>query len=156
VNQLLEKQEDDAERSVHRGEEPGARPCASGATAGDQGPASDLEHRCGERELGARLARPSAGPSKREEERGNDGRFDQWPFAAGDQWREADLRDGTVVAAVCPGLIDTGASRPWFDDMSSAQSPNAAAVHVLRFALDPVNPHFHGELVQFGKVLPWR
>ena len=34
--------------------------------------------------LGARLARPCAGPSKREEERRNDGRFDQWPLATGD------------------------------------------------------------------------
>lgn len=70
--------------------------------------------------------------------------------------REGDLRDGTVVAAVCPGLIDTDASRPWFDDMSAARSPLEAAVPVLRLALDSVNPRFHGELVQFGRVLPWR
>src|SRR5207342_1090029 len=49
-----------------------------------QRPPRDLEHRCGEGELGARLARPYAGPSKREEERRNDGRFDQWPLATGD------------------------------------------------------------------------
>jgi len=33
--------------------------------------------------------------------------------------RAVDARDGTLVAAVCPGMIDTGASRPWFD-MSEA------------------------------------
>jgi carbonyl reductase 1 len=65
------------------------------------------------------------------------------------------LRDGTVVAAVCPGMIATDASRPWFDDMSAAQSPLEAAVPVLRLALDPVDPGLHGELVQFGRVFPW-
>jgi carbonyl reductase 1 len=65
---------------------------------------------------------------------------------------------GTDVfaAAVCPGLVDTDASRPWFDDMSEAQSPDAAAAHLVRLALDPVDDAWRGELVQFGRVLPWR
>jgi NAD(P)-dependent dehydrogenase (short-subunit alcohol dehydrogenase family) len=65
---------------------------------------------------------------------------------------------GTDVfaAAVCPGLVDTDASRPWFDDMSEAQSPDAAAAHLVRLALDPVDDAWWGELVQFGRVLPWR
>jgi carbonyl reductase 1 len=71
--------------------------------------------------------------------------------------RASDARDGTLVAAVCPGLVDTAASRPWFKDMSGAQSPAEAAVALLDLALDPsVDPSFYGELVQFGKVLPWR
>lgn len=71
--------------------------------------------------------------------------------------RAADSRDGTLVAAVCPGLIDTAASRPWFDDMSGAQTPEQAAVAPLRLALDPmVDPRLYGELVQFGKTIPWR
>jgi carbonyl reductase 1 len=71
--------------------------------------------------------------------------------------RERDLPDGTLVAAVCPGLIDTGASRPWFKDMSRAQTPEQAAVAVLDLVLAPaVDPAQYGELVQFGKVLPWR
>ena len=37
--------------------------------------------------------------------------------------RTTDIRDGTLVAAVCPGLIDTPASRPWFDDMSASADP---------------------------------
>jgi carbonyl reductase 1 len=70
--------------------------------------------------------------------------------------REQDLAQDTLLAAVCPGLIDTGASRPWFPDMSSAQTPEQAAVAVLDFALSrPVDPATYGELVQFGKVLPW-
>jgi len=70
--------------------------------------------------------------------------------------RERDLRQGTLLASVCPGLIDTGASRPWFEDMSTAQTPEQAAVAVLDFALSrPLDPGMYGELVQFGKVLPW-
>jgi carbonyl reductase 1 len=66
------------------------------------------------------------------------------------------LPDGALVAAVCPGLIDTDASRPWFDDMSAAQTPAQAATALLDLALAPaVDPRFHGELVQFGQVLPW-
>lgn len=64
--------------------------------------------------------------------------------------------DGILVNAVCPGLVDTAASRPWFDDMSSAQSPEQAAVDVLWLALLPPGTTApHGELVQFRKVLSW-
>lgn len=71
--------------------------------------------------------------------------------------RQSDLADGTLVAAVCPGLIDTDASRPWFTDMSKAQTPEQAAVALLDLVLAPsVDPATYGELVQFGTVLPWR
>ena len=71
--------------------------------------------------------------------------------------RGADLADGTLVMALCPGLIDTDASRPWFEDMSSAQSPAEAAAWPVALALaGTFDPAFYGELVQFGKVLPWR
>ncbi|HKH18801.1 MAG TPA: hypothetical protein VKA57_14835 [Solirubrobacteraceae bacterium] len=71
--------------------------------------------------------------------------------------RSRDARDGTLIAAVCPGLVDTVASRPWFEDMSEAQTPEQAAIALLRLALDPVeDPRFYGELIQFGNVLPWR
>lgn len=71
--------------------------------------------------------------------------------------RASDSMHGTLVAAVCPGLIDTAASRPWFEDMSAAQTPEDAAVALLRLALDPVvDPRFYGELIQLGRVVPWR
>ena len=58
--------------------------------------------------------------------------------------------------ALCPGLIDTDASRPWFEDMSQAQTPAEAASWPVELALaDRFDPAFYGELVQFGKVLPW-
>src|SRR6516164_192541 len=70
--------------------------------------------------------------------------------------RAADLAENRLIMALCPGLIDTGASRPWFEDMSSAQTPAEAAAWPVRLALSPtVDPAFYGELVQFGQVLPW-
>lgn len=70
--------------------------------------------------------------------------------------RAVDRVTGALIAAVCPGMIDTGASRPWFD-MSNAQTPARAAVALLRLALDPdLDPLFYGELIRFAKVLPWR
>jgi NAD(P)-dependent dehydrogenase (short-subunit alcohol dehydrogenase family) len=72
------------------------------------------------------------------------------------QRRTADLAEGTLIAAVCPGLVDTRASRPWFDDFSHAQTPEQAARAVLDLVLaDQVDPATYGELVQFGQVLPW-
>ena len=67
-----------------------------------------------------------------------------------------DLRDGILLAAVCPGLIDTEASRPWFADMSAAQTPEQAAAWPVELALaDHFDPAHYGELVQFGVVVPW-
>ncbi|HEY0808151.1 MAG TPA: SDR family NAD(P)-dependent oxidoreductase [Pseudonocardiaceae bacterium] len=71
--------------------------------------------------------------------------------------RAGDLADGTLIAAICPGLVDTATSRPWFDDFSQARTPAQAAVAVLDFVLaEPVDPATYGELVRDGRVLPWR
>jgi len=40
--------------------------------------------------------------------------------------------------------------------MSGARPPAEAAEPLLRLALDPAEREHHGELVQFGRVLPWR
>jgi NAD(P)-dependent dehydrogenase (short-subunit alcohol dehydrogenase family) len=70
--------------------------------------------------------------------------------------RAADLAENRLIMALCPGLIDTDASRPWFEDMSTAQTPAKAASWPVELALAPMFDHaFYGELVQFGKVLPW-
>jgi carbonyl reductase 1 len=70
--------------------------------------------------------------------------------------RDADLADNKLIAALCPGLIDTDASRPWFEDMSSAQTPEQAAAWPVELAVDEgFDPAFYGELVQFGRVIPW-
>lgn len=70
--------------------------------------------------------------------------------------RDEDLARGVLLAALCPGLIDTAASRPWFADMSSAQTPDEAAAWPVELAVgEAFDPAFYGELVQFGRVLPW-
>jgi carbonyl reductase 1 len=70
--------------------------------------------------------------------------------------READRAAGRLLMALCPGLVDTDASRPWFDDMSNAQTPARAASWPVEIALAATfDPAFYGELVQFGTVLPW-
>jgi NAD(P)-dependent dehydrogenase (short-subunit alcohol dehydrogenase family) len=63
--------------------------------------------------------------------------------------------DGRFIAAVCPGLVDTDASRPWFTDMSQAQSPDEAAADILAVACDPVDRTLRGELIQHRRILPW-
>lgn len=64
--------------------------------------------------------------------------------------------DGILINAVCPGLIDTAASRPWFDDMSKAQSPDEAAVDLLWLAFLPGGVREpQGELVRFRQALDW-
>ena len=70
--------------------------------------------------------------------------------------RESDLARGILLASVCPGMIDTGASRPWFD-MSRAQTPAQAAGPLVDLALrSSLDASLYGELIRFGKVLPWK
>lgn len=70
--------------------------------------------------------------------------------------REHDLAAGTLIASVCPGMVDTATSRPWFSDFSEAQSPAQAAAAVLDLVLaEHVDPALYGELVRFGEALPW-
>lgn len=76
------------------------------------------------------------------------------------QRRGIDLAHGRLIAALCPGLIDTDASRPWFEDMTAAQTPAQAAAWPVELALGRLDADalaaFYGELVQFGAVLPWQ
>jgi carbonyl reductase 1 len=70
--------------------------------------------------------------------------------------RDDDLRANRLLMALCPGLIDTEASRPWFEDMSRAQTPTQAAAWPVELALATAfDPAYYGKLVQFGQVLPW-
>lgn len=85
------------------------------------------------------------------------------------QRRADDLRRRILIAAISPGLIDTGASRRWLDT-PEARRPEEAAGPVLDFALDPSpDPAFYGELVHLGEdspllggaagfriILPWK
>jgi len=70
--------------------------------------------------------------------------------------RDDDVADEILLTAVCPGMIDTDASRPWFD-MSGAQTPHQAAGPLVELALRrPFEPSLYGELVRFGVALPWK
>ena len=69
--------------------------------------------------------------------------------------RDAAERRGLVIDAVCPGLVDTAASRPWFADMSAAQTPTAAAADIVWLATAPRAEVPYGELVRHRTVLDW-
>ncbi|MFC0436704.1 SDR family NAD(P)-dependent oxidoreductase [Kutzneria buriramensis] len=70
--------------------------------------------------------------------------------------RAEDLAADRLIAAVCPGLVDTATSRPWFTDFSRAKSPEQAARDLLDFILaSPMKPEMYGELVRDGEVLDW-
>jgi hypothetical protein len=58
------------------------------------------------------------------------------------------------IFSVCPGLVDTDASRPFFDNMHEAQSPYEAAGHIIEL-IDKPTAELSGKLIQFGKELPW-
>lgn len=68
---------------------------------------------------------------------------------------EAEKRD-ILINSVCPGLMDTEASRPWFQDMSAAKQPSEASGDVIWLATLPAGTRQpYGELVQYRQVLPF-
>jgi NAD(P)-dependent dehydrogenase (short-subunit alcohol dehydrogenase family) len=69
--------------------------------------------------------------------------------------RDAAMRRGIVIDAVCPGLVDTEAARPWVADMSTAQTPAEAAVDIVWLATVEGVDLPYGELVRRREVLPW-
>ena len=69
---------------------------------------------------------------------------------------EDATKRGILINAVCPGLMDTAASRPWFKDMSAAKSPAEAAGDVVWLAtLPPGTKTPYGQLIQYRQVVPW-
>ena len=68
--------------------------------------------------------------------------------------RDDDLARGILLAAVCPGMMNTPTSAMWWD-VSDAPSPAQAAEVVLDLVSGPVNPARYGELIRNGEVLPW-
>ncbi|MFD4640888.1 SDR family NAD(P)-dependent oxidoreductase [Lentzea sp. NPDC058436] len=68
--------------------------------------------------------------------------------------RENDLARGILIAASCPGMINTPTSALWWD-VSTAPAPAQAATALLDLALGPRDPAHHGELVRHGEVVPF-
>jgi len=70
------------------------------------------------------------------------------------QRRVADLSRGILLASISPGLIDTGASRPWLD-LRGAPQPDEVAAPILDFVLAPqTDESLYGELVHVGREEP--
>jgi NAD(P)-dependent dehydrogenase (short-subunit alcohol dehydrogenase family) len=69
--------------------------------------------------------------------------------------RDEDLARGILLAAVCPGMMNTPTSGLWWD-VSTAPTPAQAAVALLDLAFDPVKAEHYGELLLDGAVLPWK
>ena len=65
------------------------------------------------------------------------------------------LKSDIQLFSVCPGLVDTDASRPFFDHMNEALSPYDAAGPVIELTTI-FDPKRNGELIQYGKPLPWK
>ncbi|WP_460722999.1 SDR family NAD(P)-dependent oxidoreductase [Nocardia heshunensis] len=70
------------------------------------------------------------------------------------QRRDTDLARGILLAAVCPGMINTPTSALWWN-VADAPTPAHAATALLDLVDAPLDPAQYGELVRFGKVLPW-
>ncbi len=73
--------------------------------------------------------------------------------AMADERREDDLARGILVAAVCPGMMNTPTSGLWWD-VSAAATPAEAAVPLLDLALEPLDPNAYGQLIRHGNIVP--
>ncbi|MET8864807.1 SDR family NAD(P)-dependent oxidoreductase [Nonomuraea sp. NPDC004580] len=71
-----------------------------------------------------------------------------------EQRRAEDARRGILLAAVCPGMMNTPTSGLWWD-VSSAALPADAAVPLLDLATGPFNPAHYGLLLRHGHPVPW-
>lgn len=71
------------------------------------------------------------------------------------QRREHDVQRGILLAAVCPGMMNTPTSAQWWD-VSTAPTPAHAAEALIDVALQPINLAHYGELIRNGQVIPWR
>ncbi len=67
------------------------------------------------------------------------------------EWTPKDVH----LFSVCPGLVDTDASRPFFDNMDEALSPYDAAGPIIDLTTS-FNLARNGALIQFGSTLPWK
>jgi NAD(P)-dependent dehydrogenase (short-subunit alcohol dehydrogenase family) len=66
-----------------------------------------------------------------------------------------DTSRGILLAAVCPGMMNTPTSAEWWD-VSDAPTPAQAAVSLLDLVFQPLRPGDYGELLRNGEVLPWK
>ncbi|GAA2234510.1 SDR family NAD(P)-dependent oxidoreductase [Promicromonospora sukumoe] len=65
---------------------------------------------------------------------------------------DADLVRGILLAAVCPGMMNTPTSEAFWD-VADAPTPEHAAAPLVNLALGPADPELYGELSRDGRVL---
>lgn len=71
------------------------------------------------------------------------------------QRRDTDPEQDILLAAVCPGMMNTATSSVWWN-VDDAQTPAQAATAVLDLIFEPVNRDHYGQLIRHGQVLPWK
>jgi NAD(P)-dependent dehydrogenase (short-subunit alcohol dehydrogenase family) len=71
------------------------------------------------------------------------------------QRRRADAAEGILLAAICPGMMNTPTSSAWWD-VSDAPTPARAAGAVVDLIVDPVVAEHYGQLLRDGRVLSWK
>jgi NAD(P)-dependent dehydrogenase (short-subunit alcohol dehydrogenase family) len=70
--------------------------------------------------------------------------------------RDADVASGTLIAAFCPGMINTPTSGAFWD-VSTAATPDEAAVPLLNLVLDDIPlDSYYGQLIRGTDILPWK
>jgi NAD(P)-dependent dehydrogenase (short-subunit alcohol dehydrogenase family) len=75
--------------------------------------------------------------------------------ALASQRRAQDSKRDILLAAVCPGMMNTPTSAVWWD-VRDAPTPAQAATAVLDLVFAPANPHHYGQLIRRGDVLRWK
>lgn len=76
-------------------------------------------------------------------------------IVARDKKEEAKAR-GIMFNSICPGLLDTAASRPWFKNMDHAIQPEEATDPIWWVIEQDWNEKMYGELYRNKKELPWK
>lgn len=66
-----------------------------------------------------------------------------------------DAGRGILLAAVCPGMMNTPTSAEWWD-VGDAPTPAQAAVALLDLVFVPVATAHYGQLLRNGGVLQWK
>lgn len=69
------------------------------------------------------------------------------------QRQRSDADKDILLAAVCPGMMNTPTSSVQWN-VSEAPTPSRAAVAVLDLIFNPVVPEHYGQLLRDGRVLP--
>ncbi|MFE3002718.1 hypothetical protein ACFXG4_48140 [Nocardia sp. NPDC059246] len=68
--------------------------------------------------------------------------------------RDSDLARDILIAAVCPGMMNTPTSALWWD-VTRAPTPAQDAAQLLDLAVKPAEPEHYGQLIRYGSVVPW-